>query len=114
MSLGSNDKLVLIKLLHTLIWIFFVVVIGYVVYAGVANKIDGFVWYAIGLVVIEGIILVVNKMRCPLTPLAARFTTASEENFDIYLPRWLARNNKSIFTSIFAFGVVMVVYRIVQ
>ena len=114
MSLGSNDKLVLIKLLHTLIWIFFVVVIGYVVYAGVANRIDGLVWYAIGLVVIEGIILVVNKRRCPLTPLAARFTTGRGENFDIYLPRWLARKNKSIFTSIFAFGVVMVVYRIVQ
>jgi len=112
--LDSGGKLFLIKLLHTLIWMFFVVVIGYVLYAGVVNKINTFVWYAIGLVVLEGIILLANKGSCPLTPLAARFTRAREDNFDIFLPRWLARNNKSIFSTIFACGITLVIYRLVQ
>jgi hypothetical protein len=92
----------------------FVVIIGYIVYAGVANKIDNLVWYAIGLVVLEGIILVMNKGSCPLTPWAARFTDAREDNFDIFLPQWLARHNKSIFSTIFAFGVALVIYRLVK
>ena len=41
--------------------------------------------------------LAVNHMRCPLTDLAARYTVNREDNYDIYLPPWLARHNKQIF-----------------
>jgi hypothetical protein len=30
-------------------------------------------------------------MRCPLTGIAARYTDDRRDNFDIYLPPWLAR-----------------------
>jgi hypothetical protein len=40
-------------------------------------------------------------MRCPLTPLAARYTDDRSDNFDIYLPLWLARYNKQIFGPLF-------------
>lgn len=113
-SLDTEDRLFLIKLLHTLIWVFFVVTIGYIVYAGLANKIDSLVWYAIGLVVLEGIVLLLNKGSCPLTPWAVRHTDARDDNFDIFLPRWLARHNKLIFTCIFAFGLASVVFRVIQ
>ncbi len=91
---------------------FFVGTIGYIVYAGLANKISSLVWYAIGLVVLEGIVLLLNKGSCPSTPWAARFTDAREDNFDIFLPRWLARHNKVIFTTIFGFGVMVVIFRV--
>ncbi|MBB1092471.1 hypothetical protein HUU61_14375 [Rhodopseudomonas palustris] len=41
-------------------------------------------------------------MRCPLTAVAARYTDERADNFDIYLPIWLARHNRLIFGTLFA------------
>jgi hypothetical protein len=61
---------------------------------------------AIGIVFVEVIILLVGRMRCPLTPLAARFTDSRRPNFDIYLPEWLARYNKEVFGSLYVGGLI--------
>jgi hypothetical protein len=45
-----------------------------------------------------------------LTDLAASFTDNRPDNFDIYLPMWLARHNKTIFGSLFVAGEVIVVW----
>jgi hypothetical protein len=36
-----------------------------------------------GLVLVECVVLAANRMRCPLTDLAARFTEERLDNFDI-------------------------------
>ena len=41
--------------------------------------------------------LIVNGMRCPLTDLAGRYADARPDGFDIFIPPWLAVNNKRIF-----------------
>jgi hypothetical protein len=46
------------------------------------------------------LVLIANGGRCPLTTLAARYTMDRRDNFNIYLPEWLARHNKLIFGSI--------------
>jgi hypothetical protein len=46
-----------------------------------------------------------------LTGLAARYTEERAANFDIYLPLWLARRNKSIFGTLFVAGALFVVAR---
>ena len=112
LSRENTKKLLLIKLIHTLIWVFYVFVIGYVLYAGFFDEINVLVCIAIGLVFIEGVVLQLNDGRCPLTPIAGRYTNARSDNFDIFLPKWLARNNKLIFTLIFAVGLAMVTYRL--
>jgi hypothetical protein len=109
----SGARLFSIKVIHTLIWTFFVMAIGYILYAGIVDAIGWEVWVAIGLVLIEGIVILLNEGKCPLTPIAARWTDAREDNFDIFLPLWLARYNKQIFTSIFSLGVFLVLYRII-
>lgn len=107
----NHQKLLLVKLVHTIIWAFFVTVIGYVVYAGVFNQINTPVWIAIGFVILEGFVLLMNDGKCPLTNIGARYTADRNDAFDIFLPNWLAKHNKLIFTSIFAAGVVLVLYR---
>lgn len=107
----NNGKLLAIKLIHSLVWLFFVSVIAFIVYSGAVNEISLSVWVAIGLVVFEGILLLANNGKCPLTPIAARYTESREDNFDIFLPKWLARYNKHIFTAIFSIGVILVVLR---
>ena len=43
--------------------------------------------------------------------MAARHTDAREANFDIYLPEWLARHNKTIFGLLFALGLAYALAR---
>ena len=112
--MNHSEKLIVIKFLHTLIWMFFVSVIFYILYSGITNQVNPYTWVAIGLVIGEGIVLLVFKMFCPLTILARKYSDSTKDNFDIYLPNWLARHNKLIFTTIFIMAVLIVVARVWQ
>ena len=114
MLVQNTTKLSLVKTAHTIIWAFFVAVIGFVVYAGTTGEISRSVWVAMGLVAFEGVLLMLNRGKCPLTAVARRYSSRQEENFDIFLPEWLARSNKVIFTVIFFIGVGLVLYRVIQ
>ncbi|MEH6957806.1 hypothetical protein [Neobacillus drentensis] len=105
-------KLFYIKLLHTIIWFFYVLVIFYIFYTGVFNKVNIYTWTSIGLVIFEGIILMIFKGKCPLTVLGYKYTINPQVGFDIFLPRWLAKHNKMIFGTIFAVGTLLVLFRL--
>ena len=107
-----NKKLFYLKLAHTVIWAFFVSIIFYVLYAGIFNQINVYTWIAIGLVIMEGIILFIFKWKCPLTIIGYKYTDNHDVGFDIYLPRWLAKYNKIIFTTIFVIGLLTVIFRL--
>ena len=93
-------RLVAIKLLHTAVWAFFV---GCILAIPVAGAQGEFRWAAAlsFAVLFECAIIAANHGRCPLTDLASRYTDERRDNFDIYLPLWLARHNKSIFGTLF-------------
>ena len=65
-----------------------------------------FRWAALitALILLECAVLALNGGRCPLTDLAARYTSHRAANFDIYLPLWLAEHNKTIFGTLFVVG----------
>jgi len=109
--MNDRTKLLAIKVIHTLIWLFFVLVIFFILYSGVSGKINAYTWIGIGLIIVEGLILLIFKTFCPLTLLARKYSNSQKDNFDIYLPNWLARYNKIIFTTIFLIGFVMVLVR---
>src|SRR6266699_3951165 len=92
-----------IKLLHTVIW---AVLAGSIVALPLAGVLRRFRWAAIltGLVLLECGVLAVNPGRCPLSDLAKQFTADRADNFDIYLPNWLAQHNKGIFGVLFIAG----------
>ena len=109
--MDSSGKLLTIKLLHTVIWAFFVAVIFYILYSGIADKVNIYTWIGIALVIGEGLTLLIFKMFCPLTLIARKYSDSEKDNFDIFLPNWLAKHNKVIFTSIFIVAVIIVLYR---
>jgi hypothetical protein len=102
--------LVVIKLVHTAVWLFFAACILAIPVAGVRREYRSAAGL-IGLVLVECAVLAANRGRCPLTDLAARYTEERKANFDIYLPLWLARHNKTIFGVLFAAGVLFVLGR---
>ena len=111
--LSDKNALVLIKVVHTVIWVFFNVVIFYLLYAVLTNRIDKWVWICLGLIVLEGLVLLVFKNMCPITVVARKYSASTRDNFDIYLPNWLARYNKLIYTTIVAISVLILLYRLV-
>jgi hypothetical protein len=98
-----TSMLVWIKLLHTVIWLF---IASCIVAIPVAAALRRFPLAAVlaALVLVECMVLAVNRCRCPLTDLAGHFTAERMDNFDIYMPLWLARRNKQIFGTIFVLG----------
>jgi hypothetical protein len=97
--------LVLVKTLQTIVWTLFVACIIAIYVAAAGNRF-GLALIMIAIVLGEVLVLVANRMSCPLTPLAARYTDDRRPNFDIYLPEWLARRNKEIFGPLYVGGVL--------
>lgn len=107
-----GQKLATVKIVHSLVWLFYNVVIGYLVYAVASDKIDKWVWICLGLVAIEGLVLLAFKYTCPLTLVARRFSESTKDNFDIFLPNWLARHNKLIYATVVFLCLLGLVYRL--
>jgi hypothetical protein len=109
-ALAPLDALRLVKVLHTAVW---------AVFAGAILAIPVAVWFEawpyvlglVALVLLECAVLAANRMRCPLTDVAARYTTDRQDNFDIYLPLWLARYNKHVFGGLFVAGLAFALLR---
>lgn len=110
---SAASSLRTVKLVHTVVWAFF---------AALIFAIPAFAWagmyrqaaFSIAIVLIEVLVLVFNGWRCPLTGVAARYTDDRRENFDIYLPEWLARHNKLVFGLLYVLGIVFTVARWAQ
>jgi len=95
-----------VKLVHTAAWAFFAGTTVAIPILALAGR-TGAAALCIAVVAVEVAILVANAWRCPLTGVAARYTDDRRDNFDIYLPEWLARHNKTIFGAIYLAGVAL-------
>lgn len=108
----NSSNLRMVKTIHTLIWVFFNVVIFYMLYAVIVNKLGIWLWVGFGLVLLEGVTLLIFKWTCPLTLVARRYSDSTMDNFDIYLPNWLARHTKLIYTSLVIVILIIAVFRL--
>jgi hypothetical protein len=99
--------LVLVKGVHTLIWAVLAAVVLFVFWSGITARTSIYSWLAVIIILVEGIVLMVFGGSCPLTKIARRYSRSTKDNFDIYLPNWLAKNNKLIFGSIYVIGLAL-------
>jgi hypothetical protein len=106
----DDNRLRTIKLVHTVVWAGFA---GCIVAIPVLALQERFRPAALLALIVLGevIVLAINRWRCPLTPIAARYTEDRRANFDIYLPEWLARYNKEIFGPLYLVGVALLALR---
>jgi len=112
--MNTHTKLVGIKLLHTIIWVFFNVVIFYLLFAVITKRIDVWVWLGLASFAVEGLVLLIFKNFCPLTLWARKYSNSAAHNFDIYIPNWLARYNKLIYTIILGVVILILIYQLLQ
>ncbi|MGH9423324.1 MAG: hypothetical protein ACRD3J_25345 [Thermoanaerobaculia bacterium] len=109
-TVGGKTELRAIKLAHTAVWAFFAGCIVAIPICALVQRLDIAVTL-IAIVFIEVLVLLFNGWRCPLTGIAARYTEERRDNFDIYLPEWLARHNKVIFGMLYLLGILVTLAR---
>jgi hypothetical protein len=59
------------------------------------------------IVALKVAILAFNSGHCPLTGIKVRYTSDRRDNFDIYLPEWLASRTMIIFGPLFLIGLII-------
>jgi hypothetical protein len=102
---SAGDALRVVKLAHTLAWAIFAACTLLIPVAAWMGRLD-LAFVLIAVVAVEVLVLLANGLRCPLTGVAARYTSDRSDNFDIYLPLWLARYNKQVFGTIYVAGIL--------
>lgn len=103
-----------VKFIHAIIFLLLLTATGIVVFSAVTGHINAATWLSFGSVVVEGIILMMNKWICPLTTFAEKLGAESGTVADLFFPRWLADRIFSINGTIFVVASVILVYRMVQ
>ncbi len=99
-----------IKIVHTVIWVIMTTAIFFIGYSVVIMTFSSLFYISLFLVVGEILVIIINSWTCPLTSIARRYTDENEPNFDIYLPRIIAKYNKEIFTVILFAILILYLY----
>lgn len=102
-----------IKLLHTLIFWLLSACVVYALYSGIAGSVTLWTWVAVGLLLIESVVLVAFGWICPLTLLAERQGAIRGSVADIFLPKWLADRIFPICGTAYGIAVVLILWRLV-
>ncbi|OGO07616.1 MAG: hypothetical protein A2Y92_00790 [Chloroflexi bacterium RBG_13_57_8] len=93
-------KIFIIKFVHSFIFLFMVACLVYILYCAIVERYDWTLLIALGAIFLEGLALLLNRWRCPLTSLAERCGAANGAVTDIFLPAWLTRHTFKIATAI--------------
>jgi len=96
----QSKKIFAIKFVHSVIFIFMVACLGYILYCAITRRYDWTLLVALAAIFIEGLALLLNRWRCPLTTLAERYGATDGAVTDIFLPDWLTRHTFKISTVI--------------
>jgi heme/copper-type cytochrome/quinol oxidase subunit 3 len=109
MSRRLELRIFLIKLVHSLIYLFMSVCLGYMFYAGLTETYDWRLVSAIGMIVLETIILALSGWHCPLSTWARKLgdKTGNDLLSDYLLPNWVARLTVPFCTIVFVSGLAL-------
>lgn len=101
-----------IKVVHTFAFFVLSGCVVLVVYSGAADRVSGWTWVGISMIVAEGIALGSCGGKCPLTVLAERQGAIQPGVADIFLPKWFADRIFPICGSAFMVGCLLVAWRL--
>ena len=103
-----------IKLVHTFVFWVLSLCVVYALFSGIADQITPWTWVAVGLLLLESVVLVASGWTCPLTILAERQGAARGSVTDLFLPRWLADRIFPICGTSFAVALFFIVLRVLR
>jgi hypothetical protein len=101
-----------IKLVHTIIFWLLSLCVLYALYSGMADRITIWTWIAVGLLLVESVVLATCGWTCPLTILAERQGAVRGSVADIYLPTWLADRIFPVCGTLYGIALVLIGVRV--
>ena len=104
----------LVKVVHTVAFHMMSAVLLMMVYEVVVDRITWITWNAAGLFLAEGIVLVLNRGRCPLTSMAERLGASSGQITDLFLPKWFADQIFKVYGAVFVASLALLAIRLVR
>jgi hypothetical protein len=105
-SRRSAMAVVMVKSVHTVIFLGMAACVFHVLYAGVTGRVSTLTMVSIAVILFEGFVLLVNHGRCPLTDLAESLGSGHGSVSDIFLPAWFTPHIPAVFSTLFAIGLV--------
>lgn len=107
---ARRGTIFLIKLVHSLIYLFMSACIVYLYVAALTRSFDWKLWLAIAAIGVELVALLLSGRRCPLTLLALRLGDETGDDLiaDYLLPRAAVRRTVPVCGLIMVVGLVLV------
>lgn len=104
-----KTKIFLIKSGHSLIYLFMSFCLGYLFYAAITATYNWRLAFAIGMIVLEIIVLSLSGWRCPLSTWARKLgdETGNDLLSDYVLPDWVAKLTVPFCSFVFISGLVL-------
>lgn len=107
-----NKTIFLIKVVHTLIFWILSACVLYALFSGITGGITTWTWIAVGLLLLESVVLVASGWTCPLTILAERSGAVRGSVTDIFLPKWFADRIFPICGSLYVLALALIAWRV--
>jgi len=104
-------KVFFLKAGHTVIFFFQTACLFYILYAGITRTFNAALAVAIIAIMLNGVALLLNRWRCPLTTFAEKHGAVSGSVTDIFLPKWIADNVFRVAVVLFPAELVLLAIR---
>jgi hypothetical protein len=101
-----------VKLVHTVIFWVLSACVLYALFSGIADRITTWTWMAVGLVMIESVVLAASGWTCPLTILTERLGAARGSVADIFLPKWFADRIFPVCGTTYGVALLLILWRV--
>lgn len=101
-----------IETFHTVVFILLSGLLVALLYEVIFDSITILTWLAVAAFVIEGLILLANGWKCPLTTYAEQQGSTHAQVTDMFLPKWFADRVFQIYGSLFAIAILLLAFRL--
>jgi hypothetical protein len=109
--LTGEQRLVVVRGVHTAIYAVMAVAVLALLYAGLSGAKGAWLWPAVALVLVESAVFVAGGLRCPFTALAAMYTSEGRTVSDTFFPERITRYTLTVFGPLVLLGLALLAAR---
>jgi hypothetical protein len=106
----NETMILLVRSFHSLFALLFLSCIAYIYYCALTNRRDGWLWFAVGTLLLEGGVVWMNHGDCPLGPLHHRYGD-DKAFFELFMPKRAAKLAIPFFSVVTVLGIALLFVR---
>jgi hypothetical protein len=110
---AALHSIAVIKTVHTVVFFLLSALLLAFVYEVITNQMTFLTWTAVTLFLAEGVVLLLNHGRCPLTTYAEKLGSSHGQITDTFLPKWFADQVFRVYGGLFAGTLVLLAVRLI-